>query len=106
MPKAHIADLAARMDRELEIAQPSPTPAKGEQGAERPEPQAKSYVAPSRRDMKRIQGYFSTRVKRQLKILAAEHDKTEEELVGEALNMLFRTHGLPAIAFEGKEGRS
>ena len=53
--------------------------------------------------MKRIQGYFSLRVKRQLRMLAAQSDKTEEQLVGEALNMLFQTHGLPAIAFESKE---
>jgi hypothetical protein len=55
--------------------------------------------------MKRIQGYFSARVKRQLRVLAAEQDKTEEELVGEALNLLFQTHGLPTIAFENKDNR-
>jgi hypothetical protein len=65
-----------------------------------------SYVAPSRQQMKRIQGYFSPRVKRQLRMLAAQEDKTEEQLVGEALNLLFQTHGLPSIAFEGKEGVS
>jgi hypothetical protein len=53
--------------------------------------------------MKRIQGYFTPRVKRQLRMLAAQTDKTEEQLVGEALNLLFQTNGLPAIAFEGKE---
>src|SRR4051812_10136844 len=63
------------------------------------------YVPPSRQNMKRIQGYFSPRVKRQLRMLAAEQDKTEEELVGEALNLLFQTHGLPMIAFENKDSR-
>jgi len=98
-------DLAARMNRELEIAEPR-TEEPGRAGETHQEPQPKVYVPPSRRNMKRVQGYFSARVKRQLKVLAAQEDKTEEELVGEALNMLFRTHGLPTIAFEGKDGRS
>ena len=60
-------------------------------------------VAPSRIGMKRVQGYFSPRVKRQLRVLAAELDLTEEALVGKALNLLFEANRLPAIAFDGKE---
>jgi hypothetical protein len=44
------------------------------------------------------------RVKRQMRMLSAQTDKTEEQLVGEALNMLFQRHGLPTIAFDGKDG--
>lgn len=98
-------NLATRMNRELEITETG-TDSPDRAGEPRQEPQPKVYVPPSRRDMKRVQGYFSPRVKRQLKVLAAQKDKTEEELVGEALNMLFRTHGLPTIAFEGKDSRS
>jgi hypothetical protein len=91
-------DLAARMDLELTTpapAQPVPATFGSEEG--------RGYVPPSRQNMKRIQGYFSPRVKRQLRMLAAQSDKTEEQLVGEALNLLFQTQGLPTIAFEGKE---
>ena len=96
MPKTR-PDLAARMD--LELAAPAPAPA----SSGSVEGRAIAYIPPSRQNMKRIQGYFSPRVKRQLRMLAAESDKTEEQLVGEALNLLFQTQGLPTIAFEGKE---
>jgi hypothetical protein len=108
MPKAR-PDLAARMDRELAPPEPSTRPAARAAAAsaqlgDAGEGRGPVYVPPSRQNMKRIQGYFSPRVKRQLRMLAAQSDKTEEQLVGEALNMLFQTHGLPAIAFESKEG--
>ena len=103
MPKPR-PDLAARMD--LELTTPAP-PAPAAPGSEAPGSEVGrgiAYIPPSRQNMKRIQGYFSPRVKRQLRMLAAQSDKTEEQLVGEALNLLFQTQGLPAIAFEGKEG--
>jgi hypothetical protein len=62
-----------------------------------------SYVPPSRSGMKRIQGYFSPRVKRQFRLLALNADLSEEELVGRALNLLFKAEGLPEIAFDGKD---
>jgi hypothetical protein len=63
------------------------------------------YIAPSRTGMKRIQGYFSPRVKRQMRLLAVNTDSSEEDLVARALNLLFEANGLPAIAFDGKEQR-
>ncbi len=101
MPKPR-PDLAARMD--IELAAPELAP-KAASIATRTEEagRGRAYLPPSREGMKRIQGYFTPRVKRQLRMLAAQTDKTEEQLVGEALNLLFQTNGLPAIAFEGKE---
>ena len=66
---------------------------------------APAYVPPSRAGMKRIQGYFSPRVKRQFRLLAINSDLTEEDLVGRALNLLFKAEGLPEIAFDHKEQR-
>lgn len=107
MPKSR-PDLAARMDRDLTDASPPTRPqspvAEVPPEADEDKGGKGGYVAPSRQNMKRIQGYFSPRVKRQLRMLAAQEDKTEEQLVGEALNLLFQKHQLPAIAFEGKEG--
>jgi hypothetical protein len=103
MPKAR-PDLAARMDAELAAPEPlaaRPAPAATEQTGKG---RWSASVPPSREGKKRIQGYFSARVKRQMRMLSAQTDKTEEQLVGEALNLLFQTNGLPAIAFEGKEG--
>src|SRR4051812_27837846 len=101
-------DLAARMDRELAPPEPFTRPAAKAAASgqldDAGEGRGPVYVPPSRQNMKRIQGYFSPRVKRQLRMLAAQSDKTEEQLVGEALNLLFQTNSLPTIAFEGKEG--
>jgi hypothetical protein len=102
MPKAR-PDLAARMDAELAAPEPPVTRAAPTLPEEVGQGRGPAYIPPSRQNMKRIQGYFSARVKRQLRMLAAQNDKTEEQLVGEALNLLFQTNGLPAIAFEGKE---
>ena len=64
-----------------------------------------AYVPPSRAGMKRIQGYFSPRVKRQFRLLAINRDLSEEDLVARALNLLFEAEGLPAIAFDNKDQR-
>ena len=102
MPKPR-PDLAARMDVELAAPEP-PRPVPSAARTAPDEGRGRAYLPPSREGMKRIQGYFSPRVKRQLRMLAAQTDKTEEQLVGEALNRLFQTNSLPTIAFEGKEG--
>lgn len=99
-------DLAARMDVELAAPEPAPKAIAPLAGIAPEQGKGRVYIPPSREGMKRIQGYFSPRVKRQLRMLAAQTDKTEEHLVGEALNLLFQTNGLPAIAFEGKEAGS
>jgi hypothetical protein len=80
----------------------APVPASGAGEGIIPSPVLR-YRQPSREGMKRIQGHFSPRVKRQLGLIGLEHDKTEEELVGEALDLLFKAYGKPAIAFEGKD---
>jgi hypothetical protein len=81
---------------------PAPVLANGAGEGTAPSP-APRYRQPSREGMKRIQGHFSPRVKRQLGLIGLEHDKTEEELVGEALDLLFKAYGKPAIAFEGRD---
>lgn len=43
----------------------------------------------SREDKKFIGGYFAPEVSKQLKILSAKTEKSHQELVGEALNLLF-----------------
>jgi len=43
----------------------------------------------SRKDKKIISGHFDLAVSKQLKQIAAEEDKTIQELLGEALNDLF-----------------
>ena len=47
---------------------------------------------------KHIGGYFDPAVARQMKALAAEEDTTVQELVAEALDLLFESRGKPGIA--------
>ena len=56
---------------------PSPSPAKA--GAKR----------------KHVGGYFSPDVAKQLRLLASEEETTVQELLTEALNLLFAKRGLP-----------
>ena len=54
----------------------------------------------SRASKKAISGFFELEVSRQLKIIAATHDKTIQGLLGEALNLLFEKYGKDTIADE------
>jgi hypothetical protein len=45
-----------------------------------------------------IGGHFDPHVQTELKIIAAYERRTIQQLVGEALNLLFTSRGLPAIA--------
>jgi hypothetical protein len=65
-----------------------------------------SSVKPCRVDMMRVSGFFSEQVKYQIQQLQWKYSQTtEEEMVGQALNLLFRYEGMPEIAFEGKDTR-
>lgn len=69
-------------------------------GAAEPElkPRRTRSIAPSREGKKPVTGFFSPETSRQIKKLALDQDKTLQELVGEALNDLFRKYDLPPIA--------
>lgn len=54
--------------------------------------------APSRIGKRAVTAHFEPTVSRQLRILAAETDRTVQDLVGEALNDLFRKYNKSAIA--------
>lgn len=52
---------------------------------------------PSRIGMRNVTGYFPPEVARQLRLLAAEQDRTIQSLVGEALNDLFAKYHKPEL---------
>ena len=52
---------------------------------------------PGRQGKSNVTGYFAPAVKRQLRRLAADSDRTIQSLIGEALNDLFAKNGLPEI---------
>jgi hypothetical protein len=51
-----------------------------------------------RANLKPIMTWHDPAVRQQLKLLAAETDKTEQKLMQEALNLLFAKYGKPQIA--------
>jgi hypothetical protein len=51
-----------------------------------------------RSDLKGIISQHPPEVRKQLKLICAEQDKTQQELLEEALNMLFRRYDKPPIA--------
>ncbi|MDE0371613.1 MAG: hypothetical protein OXI73_03595 [Rhodospirillales bacterium] len=53
---------------------------------------------PGRARTKAITGHFPPEVRHQLKVLAAEQDRTMEDMLAEALNMLFSAYHKPEVA--------
>lgn len=56
------------------------------------------YTAPSRVGKKAVTGYFDPAVRQQLAVLAAEEDRSQNDLIAEALNMLFERYRKSPIA--------
>ena len=57
-----------------------------------------AYTAPSRRGKKAITGYYDPAVRQQLAVLAAEEGRSQNDLLAEALNMLFERYRKSPIA--------
>ena len=55
-------------------------------------------LPPSRQGKKRASGWFHPQVIRQLKHIAADEGKTQEQVMADAFNGHFREKGLPTIA--------
>lgn len=53
-----------------------------------------------RNSRKHIGGYFDPAVSRQLRLMAVEEDTTIQQLLEEALGLLFEARGKPVIARE------
>jgi len=58
----------------------------------------KATPKPSRQNTVLIGGHFPPEVKKQLRLIAAEDDATHQELLEEALNLLFVKKGKKKIA--------
>jgi hypothetical protein len=67
--------------------------------APRPAPKtADSGRSGAREGAKHIGGYFTPQVSKQLRALAVAEDTTVQDLLAEAINMLFQSRSLPMIA--------
>jgi hypothetical protein len=61
-------------------------------------PERGAHYRPGREGKSNVTGYFPPAVKKQLRLLAAEHETTIQALLAEALNDLFAKNGKPEIA--------
>ena len=59
---------------------------------------AKTPLPPTRQGKKVISGYFDPAVKRQFAQIALNDDLSHQQVLAEALNLLFQSRGLPQIA--------
>lgn len=75
-----------------------PLPESVEQTQPFPQAVAKNSKAPSRVGKKTLVTYVDPEVSKQVKILCAERDTTQEKLVIEAINDLLQKYGKPRIA--------
>lgn len=55
-------------------------------------------VAQTRLNSRQVSGHFKPEVAQALRMLAAEQDREQQEILAEALNMLFERYGKPTRA--------
>lgn len=75
-----------------------------------PQPHAPAFqrapsLSPYRRELKRAATYLTEPAKDQLRVLCFNERTSEEDLLREAIDMLFTQRGLPPIAFLGAPSR-
>jgi hypothetical protein len=63
-----------------------------------PEPAAATSSRPDRDGRVSLPFWTTTAARKQLRLLAAEQDGTQQSLMTEAMNLLFAKHGKPPIA--------
>lgn len=92
--KASLRDLAGKP---ASAAAPM-TPA-GTQSEAEAEPTARSYrTAQTRSETRQVSGHFKPEVQQTLKLIAVEQDRDVQEILAEALNMVFSRYGKPTRA--------
>ena len=69
-----------------------------ETGTSAVEKMTQSGLPPSRRGKRRVELWVSPDAKKQVKRIAVDEEKSQERVMAEALNMLFKSRGVPPIA--------
>ena len=83
-----------KLKEEVASAQPSPVSAVDPAAHGK----AKAPLPPTREGKKVISGYFDPVVKRQFAQIALNEDLSHQQVLAQALNLLFQSRGLPQIA--------
>ncbi len=61
-------------------------------------PTASPHARPSRKGVKHVGGYFEPQVSKQLRQIALDEDSSVQDLLAEAIDMLFHSRQKPTIA--------
>ena len=61
-------------------------------------PTASPHARPSRKGVKHVGGYFEPQVSKQLRQIALDEDSSVQNLLAEAIDMLFHSRQKPTIA--------
>jgi hypothetical protein len=92
MSRASLKDLAAR-------GALAPVAAVAAEPAMMDEPSARTYrIAQTRTDTRQVSGHFKADVAQTLRLIAVEQDRDIQEILAEALNMVFERYGKPVRA--------
>ena len=91
--KASLKELAGRSSA------PAPAPTAEPVTPTEPELSGRSYrTAQTRSDTRQVSGHFRPEVQQALKLIAVEQDRDVQEILAEALNMVFSRYGKPTRA--------
>jgi hypothetical protein len=77
---------------------PEPSTSSNPAPPPRPPEEPVARVAATRIGSRQVSGHFKAEVAQALRMLAAEQDREQQELLAEALNMLFERYGKPTRA--------
>jgi hypothetical protein len=90
--RASLKDLAAR-------SAPAPVVAAAAEPSTTAEPATPAYrTAQTRTDTRQVSGHFRADVAQTLRLIAVEQDRDIQEILAEALNMVFERYGKPVRA--------
>ena len=92
MPRKSQTDLAAAM---RSIDKPAPG---GPSSDNRKAPSERAPRSRRREGTRIVSGHFAAPVHRQLRLIAAQEDRTLQALLSEAINDLFAKRGIPPVA--------
>ncbi|WMS45377.1 hypothetical protein RDV64_23785 (plasmid) [Acuticoccus sp. MNP-M23] len=92
--------LSGIQTRPIETPKAAPEQSESPTGStvQSPERPVSQHHRPSRADKAQIAAFFPPEVRKQLKLIAVEQDKTVQQLMGEALNLLFAQYQRAEIA--------
>lgn len=90
--KTSLKELAARQSATIERPAEPPSAPANDAPLSTPEPR-RYRAAQTRSDTRQVSGHFKPEVSQTLRLIAVEQDRDVQEILAEALNMVFQRYG-------------